>query len=96
LAERDEGDGRAFDDLARGLDTGAISRGRAIRLSGAALVDSALGLFASRSADAQEETVVIAVRRRRCLRRGGNFCKVNRWMQRMLQQYGSASEAVLR
>jgi hypothetical protein len=76
LAKRDKEGVRALDDLAMGLNTGAISRGRAIKLGGAALVASALGLFASRGADAQEETVVIAVRRRRCVRRGGNWCKV--------------------
>jgi len=33
----------SFDDLARGLASGAISRGRALRLAGAALVSAALG-----------------------------------------------------
>ena len=43
---RDEGCVRPFDDLARGLESGAISRGKAIKLGGATLVASALGLFA--------------------------------------------------
>ena len=33
----------SFDDLARGLASGTISRGRALRLLGAALVSAALG-----------------------------------------------------
>jgi hypothetical protein len=66
------GSGAPFDDMARALDTGAISRSRAIKLTGAALVASALGLFASRGAEAQD--VDIAVKRRNCLRRGGDFC----------------------
>ena len=48
-------DGGSLDDLAMGLETGAISRGKAIKLSGAALAASALGLFASRGAEAQED-----------------------------------------
>jgi hypothetical protein len=73
LMKGDEGGVHAFDDLARGLDTGAISRGKAIKLGGAALVASALGLFASRDADAQ--LVTIAAERRRCRRRRGDFCR---------------------
>jgi len=69
---------RAFDDLAAGLETGAISRGKAIKLGGAALVGSALGLFASR-ADAQtpatDESIEVAVSRRKCKQRGGDFCR---------------------
>ena len=34
--KRDEGGVRAFDDLATGLNTGAISRAKAIKLAGAA------------------------------------------------------------
>lgn len=73
LMKRDEGGVRALDDLAMGLDTGAISRGKAIKLAGAAVAASAFGLFASRGAEGQE--VSIAARRRRCLRRGGDFCR---------------------
>jgi hypothetical protein len=72
LMKRDEGGVRSLDDLAMGLDAGAISRGKAIKLAGAAVAASAFGLFASRGADAQVETA--AGRRRRCLRRGGDFC----------------------
>jgi len=72
LTKRDGGAVRPFDDLATGLETGAISRRNAIKLTGAALAASALGLFASRGAEAQFETVQGA--RRRCLRRGGDFC----------------------
>jgi hypothetical protein len=66
-----------FDDLAMGLESGAISRGKAIKLSGAALAASALGLFASRGAEAQTtegDVTIEAGLRRRCLRRGGDFC----------------------
>jgi hypothetical protein len=77
LTKREVGGIHAFDDLATGLDTGAISRSKAIKLGGAALVGSALGLFASsRGADAQEAAadVSIAGRRGRCRRKGGDFC----------------------
>jgi hypothetical protein len=75
LMKRDEGGLRAFDELATGLESGAISRGKAIKLGGAVLVGSALGLFASR-ADAQADPtgVSVAISRRRCNRRGGDFC----------------------
>jgi hypothetical protein len=73
LTKGDGGGARALDDLAMGLDTGSISRGKAIKLAGAAVATSALGLFASRGAEGQ--TVSIAARRRRCLRRGGDFCR---------------------
>ena len=45
LMKRDEGG--AFDDLAMGLDSGAITRGKAIKLAGAALLSGALGVFAA-------------------------------------------------
>ncbi len=74
LGKRDEGsemvrpslEADHLDGLARGVADGTISRGRAIKLAGAALVGSALTLFgASQEAD--------AVTRRRCRRRfGGN------------------------
>ena len=58
LTKRGEGGvARSFDDLAMGLDTGAISRGKAMKLGGAALVASALGLFTSQRADAQEVSI---------------------------------------
>ena len=64
-----------FDDLAMGLETGALSRGKAIKLGGAALLASTLGLFASRGAEAQE--VEVAITRRQCNRRFNNadFCR---------------------
>jgi hypothetical protein len=73
--KRDEGGVRAFDDLARGLESGAISRGKAIKLGGAALVASTLGLFASQGADAQE--VELAITRSRCRRKfqRSDFCR---------------------
>jgi hypothetical protein len=77
LTKREEGGIHAFDDLAKGLDTGAISRGKAIKLGGAALVASALGLIGARGVDAQTTTpadVSVEARRRRCLQKGGDFC----------------------
>jgi hypothetical protein len=70
---RDESGIRALDDLAAGLETGVISRGKAIKLTGAALAASALGLFASHNAQAEE--VAPAVSRRVCTRRRGDFCR---------------------
>jgi hypothetical protein len=77
LTKRSEGGvAGTFDDLATGLDTGAISRGRAMKLAGAALVASAMGLFAVGNAEAQE-VVTEGRRRRRCRQRGGNFCNTS-------------------
>src|SRR3712207_43648 len=79
---RDEGEVRpsswkegSLDELAIGLESGAISRGKAIKLGGAALVASTLGLLASQGADAQE--VAPAVTRRGCRRafRRSDFCR---------------------
>jgi hypothetical protein len=64
---------RPFDDLATGLDTGAITRGRAMKLAGAALVASALGLVGAGEARGAE-VEADGIRRRRCNRRGGDFC----------------------
>ena len=72
---------RPLDDLALGLESGAISRGKAIKLGGAALVASALGLFAS-AEGAQAQDVEVAVSgRRRCRRRGGDFCSTTEGSQ---------------
>jgi hypothetical protein len=47
---RDEGGAPFFDELAQGVQSGAISRRKVIKLGGAALVVSALaGLFPSRA-----------------------------------------------
>ena len=79
---RDEGEVRpsswkegSLDDLAMGLESGALSRGKAIKLGGAALVASTLGLFASQGAGAQE--VELEVTRRQCRRRyrRSDFCR---------------------
>lgn len=77
LTKRDEGGvAHSFDDLATGLDTGAITRGRAMKLGGAALVASALGIFGARDADAVELGAE-GIRRRRCRRKGGDFCNTS-------------------
>jgi len=82
LTGRDEGGVRpaswkegSLDELAMGLESGALSRGKAIKLGGAALVASTLGLFASQGAGAQE--VELAVTRRGCRRhyRRSDFCR---------------------
>jgi hypothetical protein len=74
LIEKVDGGVRAFDDLAMGLESGTISRGKAIKLGGAALVASTLGLLTSQRADAQVEP---AVTRRGCRRafRRSDFCR---------------------
>ena len=67
---------RSLDDLAIGLESGTISRGKAIKLGGAALVASALGVFAS-AEGAQGQTVTPEISRNRCNRRFENadFCR---------------------
>lgn len=72
LRKRDKGElvrpspeGDQLDGLARGVADGSISRGRAIKLAGAALVGGALTLFAGQ----EEADAVTARRRRRCRRR---------------------------
>ena len=73
LVKREEGTDRSFDVLASGLDTGVITRGRAMKLAGAAIVASALGLIGAGEAQGQDiETE--RIRRRRCNRHGGDFC----------------------
>jgi hypothetical protein len=77
LTKRSEGGvTRSFDDLAVGLDTGAITRRRAMKLGGAALLASALGVLGAGSAEAQE-IVADGRRRRRCNQRGGDFCNTS-------------------
>ena len=66
-----------FDELATGLQTGAISRGKAIKLTGAALAASALGIFASEDeAEARRRCRTLSCREkcRRC-RRSGRCCR---------------------
>jgi hypothetical protein len=75
LTKRAEGGvAHSFDDLAMGLDTGAITRGKAMKLGGAALIASALGLIGAGQADADEITTE-GKARRRCRKKGGDFCK---------------------
>jgi hypothetical protein len=74
LTKRDEGGrGRPLDDLAVGLDTGVITRGRAIKLAGAALVASALAAIGATDAEAIEAEGQ-RKKRRRCNQDGGEFC----------------------
>src|SRR5829696_4761420 len=65
------GEDHELDGLAADMADGTVSRGRALKLAGAALLGSALSLFsAQREADANH----LARQRRRCRRRGGTFC----------------------
>jgi len=80
-----------FDDLSRGMADGTISRSRAIKLAGAALVGSALTLFLPDAAEGLELEAEHRRRRRRrrrrrqrrhirhvrnaCLRDNGAFCR---------------------
>ncbi len=78
LVKRDEGalfhpspEEHALDDLARGVANETITRSQAIKLAGAALVASALSLFA---AAGEAEADHHSSRRRNCRRRGGTYC----------------------
>jgi hypothetical protein len=65
-----------FDALATGLETGAISRLRAVKLTGAALAATALGIFALED-DAQAAVcrrLSCRAKCRRC-RRSGRCCR---------------------
>jgi len=68
LLRREEGE-RSLDNLAMGMSEGTITRGRAIKLVGAALLGSALSVFAgAEGADAQRRCgrrAVLCIRRRR-------------------------------
>jgi hypothetical protein len=66
-----------FDELATGMQTGAISRGKAIKLTGAAIAASVLGIFASENeAEARRRCRTLSCREkcRRC-RRSGRCCR---------------------
>jgi hypothetical protein len=76
--KRDDGGGvrlfseqEAFDEMSTGLASGAITRGRAIKLAGAALVASALGLSFENAAQARFGTL----NRKACEKQGGVFCR---------------------
>ena len=62
-----------LDGLATGVADGTISRGRAIKLAGAALVGSALSVFVAEDAEAETRRGIRA-RRRRCRNRHRRFC----------------------
>jgi hypothetical protein len=59
---------RSFDELAIGLSSGTLSRGKALRLMGAALVGSTLGLLGMGGIAAADEEC----------KRNGKKCKKNR------------------
>jgi hypothetical protein len=66
--------GRSFDDLAMSLESTAISRGKAIKLGGAALVAAALGAFGGGKAEA--ESLEVDRRRRCCSHRRRPHCHI--------------------
>jgi hypothetical protein len=92
---RREEEERSLDNLAMGMGEGTITRGRAIKLAGAALLGSALSVFAgAEAADAQ-------VRRcgRRavfCVRRRPNGTRQFFCCPRALVQVSSCRTAILR
>src|SRR5215208_6661534 len=65
------GEDHKLDGLATGMAEGTISRARAIKLAGAALLGSALSLFV---AVGEAEAHHLSDERRRCRRRGGTYC----------------------
>jgi hypothetical protein len=75
-----------FDDLATGLQTGAITRGKAIKLTGAAIAASALGIFSSEEAAAARRrcrTLSCREKCRRC-RRSMRCCDACRRCRNMM------------
>ena len=56
-----------FDDLARGLDAGTLSRRRALKLAGGALIGAVVPSLFPRDAEALNRA------KRRCRRRGGTY-----------------------
>jgi hypothetical protein len=63
LTKRDEGGAPFFDELAQGLESSAISRRKAIKLGGSALVASALaGLFPSRAEAQRRKRRTVALK----------------------------------
>ena len=75
--KRDQQVATSLDQLAMDLESGAITRGRAIKLTGAALAASALGIFASEDeSEARRRCRTLSCREkcRRC-RRSGRCCR---------------------
>jgi hypothetical protein len=68
------GEEHHLDALAKGMAEETLPRGRAMKLAGAALLGSALSLFAADDADAHNRRGDEESRRRRCRRRGGRYC----------------------
>jgi hypothetical protein len=84
--KRDQRVETSIDQLAMDLESGAITRGRAIRLAGAALAASVLGLFASEEeAEARRRCRTLTCREkcRRC-RRSMRCCDACRRCRNMM------------
>jgi hypothetical protein len=79
----------SFDDLSRGLADGTISRSRAIKLAGAALVGSVLAVFSplASEADADELVEIEGHRRRRRKRRERRERRQRRIRQRRIRRF---------
>ncbi len=84
--KREQGGVASFDELAMALEDDAITRGKAIKLAGAALAASALGIFASEEeAEARRRCRTLSCREkcRRC-RRSGRCCRACRRCRNMM------------
>jgi hypothetical protein len=86
LIKSDQKVATSLDQLAMDLESGAITRGRAIKLAGAALAASALGIFASEEeAEARRRCRALSCREkcRRC-RRSMRCCDACRRCRNMM------------
>src|SRR5215212_3596508 len=86
LTKRDQGGAASFDELAMALGSDAITRGKAIKLTGAALAASVLGIFASENeAEARRRCRTLSCREkcRRC-RRSMRCCDACRRCRNMM------------
>ena len=84
--KRDQQVETSLDQLAMDLESGAITRGRAIKLAGAALAASAIGIFASEEeAEARRRCRTLSCREkcRRC-RRSMRCCDACRRCRNMM------------
>jgi hypothetical protein len=70
--KRDPGGVTPLDELAMGLESSAITRGKALKLGGAALLASAMGVFA---AEGEAQARFGTLNRKACERQGGVFCR---------------------
>jgi len=93
LWRREEGE-RSLDNLAMGMGEGTITRGRAIKLAGGALLGSALTVFAG--AEAAEARVRCRRNQTRCVRRRASGRRTVFCCPRAVVQISSCRTAILR